>query len=237
MTKNKFELTIVTAETAMVRARDDRQSLIASKTSTSTDICRRISRPVSTRVETRECPFKLFAKFFALAIGDRMRRLAIIALAGLVFLLPAPAFAQEKTEATLQEYGWKIIADAASGQISVSHEGLGLVMGKVTLNVRDDQGTHVLAGWSAKKSNPTRLLIRSSNPTTGWQFDVEPYLLKISSTAQGAVVTAELPASEDRILARLLDPQGAPVNWDGTTEVQGNYGGSITRNQIGRAHV
>ena len=35
----------------------------------------------------------------------------------------------------------------------------------------------------------------------------------------------------DRILARLLDPQGVPVNWDGTTEVQGNYGGSITRNR------
>ncbi len=106
-----------------------------------------------------------------------------------------------------------------------------MVLEHLEINVSDEQGIHALRGWLAKKSSSTRLLIQASNPTTGWQFEVEPNLLKISSTADGAVLTADLPASQDRILARLLDPQGTPVNWDGTTEVQGNYGGSITRNR------
>ena len=158
-------------------------------------------------------------------------RSTFVALSGLMLLLPATGLAQDKTRTTLQEAAWRIIADPASGEISVSYEGLGTVMEHVTLHLSDERGTHELRGWSAKLGSTTRLLIRTSNPATGWQFDVEPNLLKISSTADGAALTADLPASEDRIPARLLDPQGAPVNWDGTTEVQGNYGGSITRNR------
>jgi len=160
-----------------------------------------------------------------------MDKRIVTILAWLCVLLPAPLCGQGSSETTLREAGWTIIADPASGQISVSHERLGAVMEHITLDVGDDRGIHALSGWSVKAGGSTRLLIRTSDPLTGWQFEVEPNLLKISSTAEGAVVTAELPASRDRILARLLDPQGVPVNWDGTTEVQGTYGGGITRNR------
>ncbi len=110
-------------------------------------------------------------------------------------------------------------------------EKLGTVLEQVTLNLSDETGLRELKGWTAKAGSATRLQIRTSDPTAGWQFDVEPNLLKISSTADNAVLLGVLPASRDRILARLIDPEGPPVNWDGTTEVQGNYGGSITRNR------
>jgi hypothetical protein len=44
------------------------------------------------------------------------------------------------------------------------------------------------------------------------------------------VLTGEAPATQDRIVARLLDPQGVPVTWVGTDEVKNGYGGSETRN-------
>jgi len=148
-----------------------------------------------------------------------------------LFCLLAPSVrAQANLETPFHAAGWTIAADPSTGQISVSNERLGLFMEQARLNIRDDRGLHILTGWSVKTASPTRLLFRTNDPRTGWQFDVEPNLLLISSTAEHAVLTADLPASPDRILARLLDPMGPPVNWDGTTEVQGNYGGSITRN-------
>ena len=104
-------------------------------------------------------------------------------------------------------------------------------MENVRLNLVEGRGIHPLSGWSVISSNSTRLSIRASAPTTGWQFDLEPDLLKISSTGEGATLTADVPASQERIPARLLDSQGVPVPWSGTTEVQGTYGGGITSNR------
>jgi hypothetical protein len=160
-----------------------------------------------------------------------MNRNKVILLACLCLLQPLSFFAQNKAETTFTQAGWTIVADPSSGLISVSHDGLGVVMDHIRFNLTDGSGLHPVTGWSVKAGSATRLLIRTKEPVTGWQFDVEPNLLKISSTADDAVLTADLPASQDRIPARLLDPQGAPVNWDGTTEVQGNYGGSITRSR------
>ena len=50
-------------------------------------------------------------------------------------------------------------------------------------------------------------------------------------TARGAVLTGEAPAPADRIVARLLDPAGTPVDWVGTDEVKSSYGGSETHNR------
>jgi hypothetical protein len=54
--------------------------------------------------------------------------------------------------------------------------------------------------------------------------------LTISTTTAEGVLTGEAPATQDRIVARLLDPQGVPVTWVGTDEVKNGYGGSETRN-------
>ena len=102
-------------------------------------------------------------------VGDSMRRSTLIAVALVVLLSPASicAPAQENNTVTLQEGGWYITANPAIGQISVSHEGLGMVLEHLEINVSDEQGIHALRGWLAKKSSSTRLLIQASNPTTG----------------------------------------------------------------------
>jgi hypothetical protein len=44
------------------------------------------------------------------------------------------------------------------------------------------------------------------------------------------VLIADAPAPPTRILARLMDADGAPVDWVGTGEVAGTYGGTLTHN-------
>ncbi len=163
--------------------------------------------------------------------GDALNRLLLIGIASFLLLIPNSIRAQDNSSTALRQAGWTITADAATSEILVSQDELGTLMGHLTLNLSDEQGLHSLRGWTIKAVNPTRLQIRTSNPTTSWQLDVEPNLLKISSTETNAVITADLPASSDRIPARLLDPQGAPVNWDGTPEVHEGYGGAITHNR------
>lgn len=138
---------------------------------------------------------------------------------------------QEAATINLSSSGWTIYADPTHSELSVSHRALGAAIQHVRLNVRDAQGLHLLRGWQAVKNrDPDRIVIESSNPTTGWQFEVIGNVLKISTTAGDGVVTGDLPASPERMPARLLDPEGIPVNWDGTKEVESGYGGSLTRN-------
>src|SRR5271157_5555086 len=118
-----------------------------------------------------------------------------IALALLFPFVSLPLRAQANSDAPFHEAGWTITVSSVSGQITVSHDRLGAIMEHITLNLSDDRGLHPLTGWSVKTGSSTRLLIRTSAPATGWQFDVEPNLLKISSTAEHAVITADLPAS------------------------------------------
>jgi hypothetical protein len=138
--------------------------------------------------------------------------------------------AQDTKPVSLQAAGWTVVADATSGEVSIAQERLGTVMQHVKLAVREKNGVREMKGWAAVRMSETRLSLRTSSPAMAWQFDVEPNLLKISATDPSAILTADLPAPEERIPARLLDPLGPPVNWDGTTELQGNYGGRITRN-------
>lgn len=138
---------------------------------------------------------------------------------------------QEAATSNLSSSGWTINADSTNSEISVSHQLLGVVIQHLRLNVRDAQGLHPLHAWQTVKSDRLdRIVIKSSNPTTGWQIEVTANVLKISTTAEDGMVTGDLPASSERMLARLIDPEGIPVNWEGTKEVQVGYGGSLTRN-------
>jgi hypothetical protein len=72
--------------------------------------------------------------------------------------------------------------------------------------------------------------LKTTQPRTAWLFTLGPSTLQVSSTSAEAVITAQAPATQDRILARLMDPEGVPVTWVGTDEVVRTYGGSETRN-------
>jgi len=63
-----------------------------------------------------------------------------------------------------------------------------------------------------------------------WLFEVSENQLRISTTSAEGVLTAQAPAPSQRIPARLLDREGTPVDWVGTSEVAHTYGGGYTHN-------
>jgi len=149
----------------------------------------------------------------------------------LVFLAIPKAWAETPNQVSVAGDAWTVVADTEQGVLSVSHDKLGVVLKDLQLYLRGEHGLSLLKGWSAEKQGENQLTIHTSQPPTAWAFEVMPNTLKISSTATNAVLTAKVPSTMDRIVARVLDPQGVPVDWVGTNEVVHSYGGSETWNQ------
>jgi hypothetical protein len=126
--------------------------------------------------------------------------------------------------------GWTVIANGEQGVLSISYDKLGIVLKNVRLSLQDVDGMHQFKNWSVEKKGADEVLIRTTQPPTGWQLNLGQNTLEISSSSAVGVLTAEAPAEASRIVARLLDPQGVPVSWVGTNEVVGSYGGHETRN-------
>lgn len=153
-----------------------------------------------------------------------------LAVIGIAVLAVQVGWADAGTPVTVSSEGWTVSGDGQQGVISISYENLGTVLKDVRLNLRGERGLSPLKNWSVEQKGPNQLSIRSAKPPMGWLIELSPATLKISSTTAEAALTAEAPAPADRIVARLLDPQGVPVTWVGTDEVKGSYGGSETRN-------
>ena len=152
-------------------------------------------------------------------------------VAGWLILITGPSFVSAANTASAEALvsvtaeGWTVTADPQRASFSVSHEGMGTLLSDATLNVRDAHGTHRLSGWTADREGKNQLTLRSVQPRLGWVIELRQDLLKISSTSHATVVHAGVPAPEALVPARLLDPEGAPVDWVGNNEVEGLYGG------------
>jgi hypothetical protein len=138
--------------------------------------------------------------------------------------------AQSNSPVSLAAEGWTVTADPRNAVLSVTHEKLGTLLRDVRLNMRDSRGLHPLKEWTATKSEKNQLSLRSTQPRVGWVIELRRNVLKVASTSDDAVLTAVVMAPPTRVPARLIDPQGAPVNWLGTNEVKGSYGGKETLN-------
>ena len=130
---------------------------------------------------------------------------------------------------TVSTSGWIITANKEQGVITLEQESLGIVLKNIQLNVTGGQGLIALNNWSAEKMNDRQLVVQTVEPNTTWVFSLNKNSILLSCTSAQAVLTANAPASSDRIVARLLDQGGVPVNWVGTEEITG-WGGSMTSN-------
>jgi hypothetical protein len=158
-----------------------------------------------------------------------MRRLSLTLIAVVITLAAGSATAGDVISASGD--GWTISADVTQSLIVVSQDRLGTVLKDARLNLRTDRGLSQLKDWTIEKKGPRQLSVRTGQPRSSWLFEVESNVLRISSTSANAVLTADVPASTERVPARLMDPDGVPVDWVGTNEVAGSYGGSETHNR------
>ncbi len=147
-----------------------------------------------------------------------------------IVLTVAAGLAETQNPLTITSEGWTVTADGDHSVLSITHDNLGTLMKDVRLSLQGEHSARLLKNWSVEKNGQHQLSVRTAQPQTAWLFELGPNTLKISSTSTGALLTAGVPVSTDRVVARVLDPQGVPVQWVGTDEVLGSYGGSETRN-------
>lgn len=148
-----------------------------------------------------------------------------------VFGCVASVTGDAKTQARLSQAGWTITADGAAEGITIEHERLGVVITGADLNTHAGRQTRRMRDWSLEEKSPDRLLIKTAKPPSVWVFGLETNRLRIECTLHNAVFVGQVPASNQRIPARLLDAAGVPVEWTGTDEVANGYGGLMTRHQ------
>jgi hypothetical protein len=156
--------------------------------------------------------------------GGRRYRGALASIAWVSFLfLAATSFAEAAV--SLSAAGWTVTANPDRGVFSVSQEVLGPLLLDASFEVRDSKGAHTVSHWTAEPSGPTQLTLRSSEWRVGWVIELRPDVIVVSSTSRTVTLRAAVPGVRRLMQARLLDPQGTPVNWIGNNEVQGLYGG------------
>jgi hypothetical protein len=156
-------------------------------------------------------------------------RILSITLLGLV-LVVAPVDSRAGDPVTLTRDGWTVTADEAGATLSIAHERLGPLVENARLGTEDDVGTPSWTSWSVAAGPEGELTLQTGPSSTTWTLAPGPDTLIISSTSTRAVLAGEAPVGNDRVVARLLDPSGVPVQWVGTNEVAHGYGGSETRN-------
>jgi hypothetical protein len=159
------------------------------------------------------------------------RHLLFVLLPWFAFLTGLSMKAAAGEAVTMTSSDWTLKADPASGSLSLEHDLWGIVLNDVRFGRsgvhRADEPT---PAWTAQQTSTNRLILKTSQASVTWVFELTEDQLRISCTAPDAELTARTPAGPDRIPARIQDPGGTPVVWQGTGEVADGYGGSFTRN-------
>jgi len=127
--------------------------------------------------------------------------------------------------------GWTVVAEEKSEVLTISRERLGTVLRDIRLYRRGPHGLEPLKGWTVRRVGENALFIRTAASLTAWAIKLAPDALTISTTAAEGVLTAQAPAPPERIVTRLIDPQGVPVTWMGTCEAELDYGAKAARNR------
>jgi hypothetical protein len=146
-----------------------------------------------------------------------------------VLAQPITAMAADR-EMEVSSEGWTIGAEPSVGALVIGHAQLGPLLAHVQLNIQTPQKLVSAKAWTIGRGGDNRLSIKTAEPPSTWLFEMGRLALKVSCASPNAVLTAQVPLGKERAIARLLDPEGFQVDWAGTGEVAGSYGGSRTRN-------
>jgi hypothetical protein len=143
---------------------------------------------------------------------------------------PAQGQPANATVVKVSSSGWTISADSKAGSLILSHDSLGVLLKDITLNQRTGDDLKPISGWIAEQKGENLLAITTDNPASAWTFELDKNYIVISGTTADLFLTAKAPASVERVVAKLLDPDGVPVNWRGTNEIEVSWHGKDTQN-------
>lgn len=159
--------------------------------------------------------------------GYSMNRTAWLKCTLLVvaLLVCQPAVSNSESPVSVTAEGWTVTVDPSHGVFSASHELLGTILLDASFEVRDAVRPAARGQWSAEVIEPNRLALRDTQARIAWLIELRRDILIVTSTSLDTWLHATIPASPNLVSARLLDPEGTPVDWIGNNEIQGLYGG------------
>jgi hypothetical protein len=143
-------------------------------------------------------------------------------------LLPLTAAGQNAV--SVSSSGWTISADPKPASLILYHDSLGIVLKDITLNAVNMNDIRPFREFTVSKEGENKLILKTEHPASLWIFELIQNNLIISSTTADMLISARAPANADRVVARLLDPEGVPVNWRGTDEITNSWNGKDTQN-------
>src|SRR5208283_4961419 len=152
-----------------------------------------------------------------------MFRIPLLAI--LFVLIALPAGAQTAASVSLRQNGWIIDCFDESSTLSISADGLGSIAHELQLNEETPSGLRRLTHIAARMGVNGKLMVETTDPKTEWEFNTQPGKVTIVTTDFHGVLTGWADSPDGRTVSRLLDPEGLPVVWQGTTEVDETYGG------------
>ncbi len=101
-------------------------------------------------------------------------------------------------------------------------------MKDVRLNLLDERGLAPLKNWSIEKKGQNQLFIRTAKPITGWQVELGPNTLKLSSTTASDLLDLTIPVPGENYSLFLYDPKSMSASQvravtEGNREVPVNH--------------
>ena len=147
-----------------------------------------------------------------------------------VITSPACSGMQDSRSMSISGSSWRITADRDSREITVSHDSLGTVLTGISLNTITGGTISPLKEWSTVEQEGEKLIVQTGHPFTVWTFEAVNNDLVVSATRADLCITGKAPATAERVVARLLDTSGVPVDWCGTNEITNSWNGKDTHN-------
>ena len=145
-----------------------------------------------------------------------------------IVLASSPSLARADSSVEVSSDGWTVSVNPSARLVSILHKRLGMVFDRARLNLLGNDGLTKLDAWTVEKKDQRELSIKTAKPASSWLIGLDQNSIRISSTSYSAVITAHAPAGKGRMAARIQDPRGVPVNWVGTNEIVGSFGGKET---------
>jgi len=108
--------------------------------------------------------------------------------------------------------GWSIVADSSNEHLIVKQKDIGIVLQDVTLNLEKNNSLTPLSGWTIKKKDSQKLIIKTEKPqVTTWEFIITDEGININSSTENVIVKGVAPASGGRIPARVASQDNGVI--------------------------
>jgi len=103
---------------------------------------------------------------------------------------------------SFSQHGWEIETNVKRESLTVTQEGLGVVLKDIQLGLKEHQSFSSLSRWSVR-SEDDGLVITTEEPETTWKFSLSEKGVRISCSVETAFLKGIAPAGEERIPVRV----------------------------------